>query len=1157
MKKSCNQLFFKIGLFWWLALVVLQSKAQTGNLYVANYNIPLPTLGASNVAAQAGSDGRIYFANTKGVLIYNGATWALARTPATPYALAADSLEESKVYVGGREHFGFLQAGEDGQDVFVPYSTGQKNIGNITQIVLVGEKGYFMSERTVFQVDLEGGKITQTWHAVSPRLFSGMLVAQEQVFVNVLGKGLQLLKGEKLQAIAGTQSLGREQLLAAFPLQKGQTLVATSSNRLFLFDGQKLKSFPIQGQSFLETNVLTGGTDLSPSAFALSTVSGGCLIVDKQTGKTQHVVNFQTGLPDDEVLALGSDKQGGVWICHAMGISRADTQLPVRNYSSFPGLVGNVTQVVNLNNLLYVATGEGIFYLDKVDNFEEVSGFVKQKRQIQQLTKTIKITESRKGLDLGFLNPLFGSKQDRKVETSEQVDVISVEDNQGPSRSQKEIYALQSIPYIFKRVEGFSGKSKQLTVYNGQVFAASSNGFFRISGGSAQPLIGNQYVNFVYPAVAPIRNRLYIATNSGLFSVVGQGANWQTENYASQIKNSISYICQEGQNLWLGIENQVVKAQLTSNGAVTSIKRYSIDNQYAESIPVFNIKGSPAFFLSTGIHRYDQEKDQLVADEDLTKELPTDVLPVYSQNNLNWALVDQRWQELSGTEKLSRTTVGFLNLFSSIGHVSVDDQQNFWVADENNQVYKIDTKNYHSSDAPLTVYLNTVTDKEGHRLPLDDISVEYDHNALNFSISTRHYGPESAIQYQFLIGGIGSEWSAWSSQPTLKFPVLPDGSYTLSVRARDAIGKISDESEFDFYVQPPFWKSWWFQLIILAGIGAGVYAFIKYRTQRLEEANRILEIKVQERTAEIVKQKDQIELQKNDIELQKQALEVAYTDISKKNKHITSSINYAQKIQHAILPVHQQMQEGIPDVFVLFKPRDVVSGDFYWFSQKGDVLIIAAVDCTGHGVPGAFMSMIGNTLLNQIVNEKNITEPAAILNHLHQGVRKALKQESEQSERQDGMDIALCSINKRTRVVQYAGANNPLIWIQNGQLEEIKGNKFSIGGMQKEAERSFTNHTLQLTDTTQFYLFSDGYEDQFGGPENKRFMSKRFKQLLLEVHQKPAGEQKQVLEQTIEQWQGRESQMDDMLVVGFRISVGVEAGTGLPLPRVETQDQLS
>jgi serine phosphatase RsbU (regulator of sigma subunit) len=256
--------------------------------------------------------------------------------------------------------------------------------------------------------------------------------------------------------------------------------------------------------------------------------------------------------------------------------------------------------------------------------------------------------------------------------------------------------------------------------------------------------------------------------------------------------------------------------------------------------------------------------------------------------------------------------------------------------------------------------------------------------------------------------------------------------------------------------------------------------------------------------------------------------------IEEKNKNITDSIMYARRIQTAILPSREVIMRALPETFILYKPKDIVSGDFYFFTETGGKLIIAAADCTGHGVPGAFMSMIGNSLLNQIIKEKGITEPAGILTLLHEGVSNSLNQ-NRTTEANDGMDIALCCIDRARRKIEFAGANRNLYMLRAGRLDETGADKSAIGGTRSESEVKFTNHVLDYTPGDSIYLCTDGYADQFGGTEGKKFRTKRFRELLASLEGKSMDEQRDVLDRTITEWMGINEQLDDILVIGVRL----------------------
>ena len=304
-----------------------------------------------------------------------------------------------------------------------------------------------------------------------------------------------------------------------------------------------------------------------------------------------------------------------------------------------------------------------------------------------------------------------------------------------------------------------------------------------------------------------------------------------------------------------------------------------------------------------------------------------------------------------------------------------------------------------------------------------------------------------------------------------------------------------------------------------------VTGIVRWRTAKLKQRQKELETEVAHATLEIRTQKEEVEKQHDQLFAQK--------------LKIDESINYAKNIQNSILIPEKDLKQVIPDLFIFYQPRDNVSGDFYWFSKVKDIVVVAAIDCTGHGVPGAFMSMIGNTLLNDIVNGMNILKPSQILKYLNRGIKEDLRQDHSGTHAQDGMDLALCTINLDSRTLQYSGAKNPLYLIRNQQLEVIRADPWSIGGRFKrygiDKEIEFTNHVMSLDQPVAIYMFSDGYMDQFGGEEGEKFSMDCFKKLLIENSEKPMEEQKNILDRTMKNWQKGQRQIDDMLVIGMRI----------------------
>jgi serine phosphatase RsbU (regulator of sigma subunit) len=267
-------------------------------------------------------------------------------------------------------------------------------------------------------------------------------------------------------------------------------------------------------------------------------------------------------------------------------------------------------------------------------------------------------------------------------------------------------------------------------------------------------------------------------------------------------------------------------------------------------------------------------------------------------------------------------------------------------------------------------------------------------------------------------------------------------------------------------------------------------------------------------------------------------LKVLNEAISKQKNEILDSITYAKKIQAAMLPPEQYFHEILNDAFVLFKPRDIVSGDFFWIKHVNQYVILVAADCTGHGVPGAFLSMLGMSYLNEIVHGREVTQANQVLNELRRQIRNSLRQHGDAEESKDGIDMALCVIDEKNRALQFSGANNPLYLIRhnNGspELTEYKADKMPLGYYQGSF-KTFTNQDIKLEYGDVIYMFSDGFVDQKGGKDNKKFLSRKFKNLLLKIHQDPMRDQKKILEKTLADWMGNNSQIDDILVIGVRV----------------------
>ncbi len=321
-------------------------------------------------------------------------------------------------------------------------------------------------------------------------------------------------------------------------------------------------------------------------------------------------------------------------------------------------------------------------------------------------------------------------------------------------------------------------------------------------------------------------------------------------------------------------------------------------------------------------------------------------------------------------------------------------------------------------------------------------------------------------------------------------------------------------------------------LLVIASLA--VLRYVNTQKKKIEVANKNLAIATQQLSEKV----DEINQKNEEMSVQAENLQKINQELHKKDANITASLNYAQRLQKSTFPDISLIKQAIPNFFVFFRPRDIVSGDFYWFSEKTNPVtghkqaFLIAADCTGHGVPGAFMSMVGDALLDKIINTQGVDSPDMILADLHTGIRYMLNQ--EENANNDGMDMGVCVIDKTNKTLAYAGAKTPLLYIQDGQLHTIKGTMKSLGGLQFK-ENEFTKHTISIDQPTTCYMFSDGFHDQFGGETNKKYSKQRLSELLLSIHQEDFEHQRETLSNEFDNWKKDTKQIDDVLVMGFKV----------------------
>ncbi len=487
------------------------------------------------------------------------------------------------------------------------------------------------------------------------------------------------------------------------------------------------------------------------------------------------------------------------------------------------------------------------------------------------------------------------------------------------------------------------------------------------------------------------------------------------------------------------------------------------------------------------------------------------------------------------------------NIFSNIELLNCNDlnivDTKTLLISTNDGLYKYNLNKTNYTKTKPDIFLRKII-SENDTILLDSISnynvLNYDYSKNNIEIyySSLYLKDGKKPEYSYKIDGLDKKWSKWTSDNNLTLKHLHDGNYTIKIKARTRFGVESKTSEIYFSILPPWYKTVWAYLLFIVISVLLIALIIKLYTARLKAQNAELERIVKERTKQIRKQKDEIE---------------------KIHHELKDSIIYAEKIQKAVLPSNKVIENCVSDYFIFFKPKDIVSGDFYWATCVDSKFVITVADCTGHGVPGAFMSMLGVSFLNEIVNNDKILQAGDILNTLRQKVIKAMQQRGVEGEQKDGMDISICVIDTKTLQMEWAGANNPLYVIKNKELKisnnensiiklcdnsklkiqnskllyEVKPNKMPIAIYIKM--EPFTSNKIQLEKGDNLYMFSDGFADQFGGPKGKKFKYKPFKRLLLNNAEKSMEEQYKIIEKTFYDWKGELEQVDDVTVVGIKL----------------------
>ncbi|MBN1183677.1 MAG: SpoIIE family protein phosphatase [Bacteroidales bacterium] len=665
--------------------------------------------------------------------------------------------------------------------------------------------------------------------------------------------------------------------------------------------------------------------------------------------------------------------------------------------------------------------------------------------------------------------------------------------------------------------------------------ATADRGVFKVCNGVIENF--NSFNGLTNNTVSCIhvdsKKRLWAGTKGGLSILIESGFKNFTENSDPKlVSNEVQTIIEDREKtIWIGTLNGLVSFTETSMTnydeveGLNSKKIHCLAEDYMGNIWIGTFGG--------GVFKFDKELDTLPIQKILDDNsiLSNNVYSLLFYNDTTLLCGTDRGLNQIGLNKnmhvkyirsYSRSE-GFIGTESNINSIFKDKDNNVWIGTKDNLTQlKIDEFKEQSSIKNIEITNIQLNYEEVNwistgfnvskwfNVPLD-LKLKHNENKLSIVYRAIYLTNPDKIIYSYRTKE-SEKWSPSTKENSITLPGLTSGKYTFQVRA--SIDNIvwSQPASFSFIIKPPVWKTWWFILVTIFIILTGFISLIKTRERKLLRDKQILEETVKKRTQEIREQKTRIERQKQEL---------------------TDSIEYAKKIQEAVISKPKDVEKYLSEYFILFLPRDIVSGDFYWFGEYDNKFVFSVADCTGHGVPGAFMSMLGIRLLNEIVLERGVTAPNKILNQLRAGVIQALQQGGEISETRDGMDIALCTFDPVKSKLYYSGAYNSLWLMRDGEIETYKADRMPVAVFDKQED--FTCHEIDCKKGDQIYIFSDGYPDQFGGDNLKKYMSKNLREKVVSISNLPMEQQKEKLLEEFYAWKGDTEQIDDVTLLGVKI----------------------
>ncbi|MBI5538563.1 MAG: SpoIIE family protein phosphatase [Bacteroidia bacterium] len=1092
MKVYIYKLFITI-LFTLPYLFVTGQVNKTGIPFFRNFSPKEYKAHNQNWAVVRDKRGIIYFGNNdNGVLEYDGKSWAKIPVPNNSIVrcLAVDS--NNTVYVGAVGEFGKLQADASGKIVYKSLSsqldTSKIKFSNIWK-TYVNKKNevYFCSNKYIFLYN-QKSKIDTI--GLADGCFWSFYI-DGTLYIGNWKVGLLKLSGKKVELAKGGDYFIDKDILNILPYKRGQLIVYTYDGLIIYNTLDGTVSQPENNaqfektSNFLRDNIAYTGTCINDNLYAWGTINAGLAISEKK-GKLIENYTDSTGVQSKTFSDIYyCNDQGVLWATLGNGISKFEFNSPFRYFSTESKLAGTVYDIIRYNGVLYIGTELGLYKLEYNKN--------------------------------GF--PVFTTIPKFKGQSINSMKLMNIDG--------KEHLIIGTSWYLSE-------------IFNNQVFNYTST----------NKDTKDEYIQTLYVSKFN-KNTVYLGEEKGLKIATYINGKFKIVQH-EKITNEIRWLAEDNEgDLWAcSLINGVYR--LAKDGSVTNFTTND-GLPVMNDIFVTNTVNGIVFGTAHGFYIYDKKQNRFIPSDQFGNNLNKNKRKIISFfpgfNNQIWMNIDNRVYKFSKHyNEYKADTLPFRRLPQMTVQVIYSEPDGLtWIGGSeglfcyDNLFKRKYNINYNTlirsvivnSDSTLfngTNYNLFINGNDSSRIPcliqpneLKPI-LAYKFNNLTFSFSAPYFEDENNIKYSYFLEGFSEKWSTWSTETKKEFTNLYEGKYIFRVKAQNIYAIESTIAEFEFEILPPWWRTTWAYVgYVVIGIFILLFS-IKFYTRKLEADKKRLEGIVVERTAEIVKQKDEILDKNKEIELI--------------NKDITASIRYAKRIQEALLPTEGTINTPGLEFFIYFKPKDIVSGDFYFLKkiERSNILIAAAADCTGHGVPGAFMSMLGISFLNEIITKPEVTHSDDVLNHLRESIIESLNQSGREGETKDGMDINLIAYDYNTRKLEFSGANNPLYLVRNGELAEYKGDKMPIG-LHDKMHIPFARTELDMQNGDVIYLFSDGFADQFGGDKGRKYMYKKFKEFLVEIYQKPMEEQRSILEKEALDWRGEMEQIDDHIVMGIKFNL--------------------